>query len=216
MRDRVAALAFGDVLVEATDDPIAVFCREDARTELEGLPGTEGSLVVSATNRSIVTGQAQFIVSGDLLLLDGLGLRRAAQSVATVGATTSVHLDRPVPIDSADRFENWRYLRRAGAAAHTQLRAGEGLLEGSGASASYAPFHPGRMHPLFVGDTVVVGLHSRTIVAATETEFTFDEPIADMLSGATFAWSPPEGERVAHAVPRGNRLASRPIMIIQK
>lgn len=195
VRACVATPTFGDRLVETgTMRAIGVFVREDARAELEG----SSVLTVDPTEARLLGGVNEYLVAGDVLMLDSH--RRVVQNVSSDrGGGTYVMLDRPV----AERtFASWRYIRRASAAAHTQLRLGEGTLTVQGDRARFAPYAAAATLAVVPGDTVAVGLHARTVAAVVDdgTTVVFDAPIGEALIDARFAWLPPNGHVVAHVL----------------
>jgi hypothetical protein len=195
VRACVATPAFGDRLVEAgTQRAVGVFIREDVRVELDG----SGVLSVDSSERRLLSGIAEYVVAGDLLLLDRH--RRVVQNVSPPDAgDMSVMLDRPL---AEATFANWRYVRRASAAAHTQLRIGEGTLTVQADRAQFTPYNDAATLAVVPGDTVVVGLNARTVVAVVEggRVVVLDEAISEPLIDARFAWLPPNGHVVAHAL----------------
>jgi len=70
---------------------VGFFLREDLSTELEGT----GTLVVTPESRYIVEVPTQFLVEGDVLIINGH--HRVAQSVSPSGGISSIHLDRAMP-----------------------------------------------------------------------------------------------------------------------
>lgn len=201
LTQQVAMPTFGDAIVDANAHIVGYFLREDTSTEIEG----SGTLNVMPGSRYIVEIPTQFLVDGDVLLLNDHF--RVVQSVSPSGGISSIHLDRAMPDDGNDAFVNWRYLRRSGASMQTQLRKGEGTLTVSGKTAVYkARSGSYGSHPLFAGDTVFVGLHARTLEAATGNVFVFDESIPDALVDAEFAWTPPDGQKVGQLFLRQGTL----------
>lgn len=188
---RVAQPTFGDSIVDANGVLVGYAMREDESAELEGT----GALSVT-TNRSVVEVPAQHITNGDILLLEDA--RRVVQTVSQSGGTASIHLDRDAPAN-VELYENWRYVRRAAASAHGQLRKGEGALSVTGNAATYASYGS-HAHALFAGDTVAVGLYARTVQEVSGNAFVLDEAISDILVNSEFAWMPPEGQTVLHAL----------------
>jgi len=198
----ISTPTFGDTLVDASNNTaVGFFLREDLSTELEGT----GTLVVTPESRYIVEVPTQFLVEGDVLIINGH--HRVAQSVSPSGGISSIHLDRAMPDDGNNSLQTWSYVRRSGASPQTQLRRGEGTLTVSGNTALFTSAGP-YAHPLFTGDTVFVGLHARTLVEATGNVLVFDEAIPDALVDASFAWMVPDGHLVAHillqAMPEAN------------
>jgi hypothetical protein len=82
------------------------------------------------------------------------------------------------------------------------LRIGEGTLTVQGDRAVFAPYTQAATLAAVPGDTVIVGLNARTVVAveADGRTMVFDADIREALIDARFAWLPPNGHIVVHAL----------------
>lgn len=205
IRNVSAVASFGDSVMTSFGSLMAYYMREDENTEIQGF----GNLVVvsGGTQAQI---SPQNVASGDIIVF-GNGVYRCAQSIISnaSSAVVSVGLDRTV---STGSYTSWSYLRRAGVSARTQMRSGEGTMAVTGNVAVFTPSEIGRPHSMWAGDTLIVGLCSRTVQAISGSVFTLDSPMPGVIAATQYAWLPVDGERVVHlfirqpTIPTNNAL----------